>query len=84
MNPKEKLLFDIGIASFVEVELAEYLDTHPNDQKAMEYYNHYTRLKKQMTKDFSAKYYPLTMDLAEGITEWKWGSAPLPWEGVCG
>ena len=45
MNSEEKKLHDIGIADFVLTDLMLYLDTHPSDQKAMEYFNHYARSK---------------------------------------
>ena len=83
MNQKEQLLKGIGIVSFVVVELGLYLDTHPNDRNALEYFNHYSRIRNQMTREFSMKYYPLTMDMAEGGRDWRWGAAPLPWEGGC-
>ena len=84
MSNQEKLLRDIGIVDFVLVELMEYLDTHPHDCNAMEYFNHYARIKNQMSKEFARKYYPLTKELAESEKEWRWGMAPLPWEGACG
>ena len=84
MSHKEQLLKDIGIVDFVLVELVQYLDTHPFDRNAMEYFNHYSRMKNQMEKEFSQKYFPLRKDLAESNKEWRWGMAPLPWEGVCG
>ena len=84
MNQKEQLLTNIGIVSFTMVDLALYLDTHPYDAKAMEYYNHYNKLYKQFMKEFSQKFYPLTMAEADSNREWRWGAAPLPWEGVCG
>ena len=77
MGDKEQLLHDIGIVGFVLVELALYLDTHPFDRDAMEYFNHYSRIKQQMTN------YPLTLGMAESGKEWRWGAAPLPWEGEC-
>lgn len=83
MGTKEQLLQDINIVSFVLIELGLYLDTHPFDRNAMEYFNHYARIKHQMTKEFSMKYYPLTMDMTESSKEWRWGTAPLPWEGGC-
>jgi len=49
----------------------------------MEYFNHYTRIKTQMEREFSREYYPLRKDLAESNKEWRWGNAPLPWEGGC-
>lgn len=83
MNHKEELLMDIGIVSFTMVELALFLDTHPNDRTAMEYFNHYVRIKNQLEKEFSLKYYPLNISMAESNKEWRWGMAPMPWEGGC-
>ncbi len=83
MGNKEQLLNDIGIVSFVLTELALYLDTHPLDCNAMEYFSHYNRIRHQMVKEFSVKYYPLTLDMADSNKEWRWGMAPLPWEGEC-
>lgn len=84
MSGKEQMLNDISVLDFVLVELTLYLDTHPCDRNAIEYFNYYSRIKNQMTKEFSQKYFPLTKDLAESNKEWRWGDAPLPWEGACG
>ena len=35
MREREQLLRDIGIADFVLIELALYLDTHPQDRKSV-------------------------------------------------
>ena len=83
-NNKEQLLRDIGIVGFVLTDLTLYLDTHPHDRNAMEYFNHYNRIRHQMEKEFSMKYFPLTTNMAESNKEWRWGMAPLPWEGECG
>lgn len=84
MSQKEQMLKDIGMVDFALVELALYLDTHPFDRAAMEYFNHYNRIKNQMEREFSQRFYPLTKDYADSNKEWRWGMAPLPWEGVCG
>ena len=83
-SERERMLENIGMVDFVVVEMTEYLDTHPDDRNALEYFNHYSRMKNQMVKEFSQKYFPLTKDLAESNKEWRWGAAPLPWEGACG
>lgn len=82
-NNQQTMLNDIGIIDFTLVDLMLFLDTHPDDKEAMEYFNHYAKIKDKMVKDFSMMYYPLTKDLAESTTEWRWGAAPLPWEGGC-
>lgn len=78
-----RMLKDISIVDFVLVDLSLYLDTHPFDQEAMEYFNHYVRIKNKMSQDFSMRFFPLTLDQAESKKEWRWGAAPLPWEGEC-
>lgn len=83
MNQREQLMHNIGIVSFVLVDLGEYLDTHPNDSKALDYFNHYSRIKQQMEREFSIKFHPLKMELSDCGKEWMWGLAPLPWEGEC-
>ena len=72
MGNREQLLRDIGIADFMVTELV------------LEYFNHYNRIKNQMEKEFSQKYFPLNVGLTECSKEWSWGAAPLPWEGECG
>lgn len=75
-----RMLRDISIIDFALVDLNEYLDTHPFDKQAMEYFNHYARIKNQMAKEFSMRYYPLTTDLSADTREWNWVLSPMPWE----
>ena len=82
MTQKEQRLKDIGILDFVLVELTLYLDTHPCDRNALEYFNHYSKIKMKMEKEFSQMYFPLKKDLAESDKEWRWGTAPSPWEAA--
>ena len=82
-NDMQCMLNDIGIVDFTLVDLMLYLDTHPTCKEAMEYFNHYAKVKNKMMKEFSMLYFPLTKDLAESTTEWRWGNAPLPWERSC-
>lgn len=44
MGNKEQMLRDIGILDFTVVELTLFLDTHPKDCDAMEYFNYYLSL----------------------------------------
>ena len=83
-SEQENMLHDIGVVDFVTVEMAEYLDTHPIDREAMEYFNHYMRMKNQMMRDYAGKYGPLSLSVADNsCKEWKWALQPMPWEGGC-
>ena len=82
-NDMQCMLNDIGIVDFTLVDLMLYLDTHPTCKEAMEYYNHYAKVKNKMMKELSMLYFPLTKEYAESTMEWRWGNASLPWEGGC-
>ncbi len=83
MIGKEQMLKDICVVDFTIVDLMLYLDTHPYDCEAMEMCNHYMKVKMDLCKEFSQSCFPITKDLAESNQEWRWGMAPLPWEGEC-
>ena len=83
MSRMEQMLRDISIIDFTVVDLSLYLDTHPDDHTALEYFNHYNRINHQMKKEFSKLYYPLSLQYADGNDDFRWATAPMPWEGVC-
>ena len=82
MKSREQLLHEIGVVSFIVVELGLFLDTHPGDNSAQEHLKYYNRMLKQMKAEFANQYYPLCMESAEN-KEYGWNKAPLPWEGGC-
>lgn len=81
MSEKDALLYQISVLDFVTVDFAEYLDTHPNDKRALEYFTHYNMLKAKANEEFAAKYYPLNLASAVKCSDsFQWANAPLPWE----
>ncbi len=84
-NEQRRLLHEIGVISFVVTEMNLYLDTHPTDKDAMEYLNHYVRMKNKAMREYAMKYSPLRISDADGCpqSEWKWATEPWPWEGGC-
>lgn len=83
LNDQSRMLKDISIVSFTLVELTLYLDTHPYDKQAMDYFNHYSHIENQMKQEFATKYYPLNATHSQDTKEWSWALAPMPWEGGC-
>ena len=43
---QSQLLHWIDMVSFAVVEITEYLDTHPDDEEALKYFNHYADLRR--------------------------------------
>lgn len=82
---QKQLLNWIDIVSFAEVESSLYLDTHPTDKEAMEYFNHFSKLRKDALKEYSERFSPLTLDSVNCDEQyWKWVNDKWPWEkGGC-
>ena len=76
-----KLLEQIQAADFVLVELTLYLDTHPQDARALQQFNQYSEYSNQLKAIFVPRYGPLLQygNSPAGAT-WDWGSGPWPWQ----
>ena len=80
---KNQYLHEVNMAGFMMYEAVLYLDTHPCDAEAMEYY----RMAKEKYEEAVASYNehvgPLFMsDVTCGDT-FAWVDEPWPWEGGC-
>ena len=76
---KNDLLRKVQALSFAKVETELYLDTHPDSQQAMSYYeNILSELDEAMT-EYQNKYGPL---FAEGVVgdRWTWVEGTWPWQ----
>ncbi len=84
-NEQEKLLHDIRVLDFVVIEMSLYLDTHPTDRNAMEYFNHYNRMTNKAKKEYAEKFGPLMISQIDtsDCGGWDWAKLPMPWEGGC-
>ena len=78
---QSQLLHWIDMVSFAVVEITEYLDTHPDDEEALKYFNHYADLRRTALRAYAQNYTPLTIDTANPDNYWRWASDPWPWEG---
>lgn len=79
---REKLLCWIDMVSFSLVDITLYLDTHPQDQEAIEYFNNYSNMRNQAIREYTKLYGPLTLDMYHPDDCWTWNEMPMPWEGV--
>lgn len=82
ISEKNRMLKDISIVDFALVELTLYLDTHPFDKQAMDYFNHFARIKEQLMAEFASRYYPLSKDTSRDTKQWNWVLTPMPWESA--
>lgn len=75
---RELLMKNIMNYKFAIIELALYLDTHPNDEQALCLHNEYTKIYKDLTDKYQKIYGPLTIDYP--CNKWRWLEMPWPWE----
>lgn len=77
---QHELLKHISQVSFALVDTSLFLDTHPCDQKALEYYHTIRQQRKEAVDKYSRKYGPLLVDQVECDNYWTWVETPWPWE----
>ena len=77
-----ELMNALNEVSFAINDMVLYLDTHPNDDRALEDMRRLVERRKKYL-DIHTKYYgPLTVDCTAdgGNDSWAWILQPWPWE----
>lgn len=77
-NSCEELMRAIMEADFFAVDLKLYLDTHPNDSRALEMYREAVRQAKACKAAFEDSFYPLTAYSAGDKGCWDWSDGNFP------
>lgn len=75
-----KLVYQTGFA-MDDVNL--FLDTHPCDQNALNYYQYVSRLRSEAMAAYQAQCGPLMVDQVKSCDYWNWVDDKWPWEGGC-
>ncbi|TLS35469.1 spore coat protein CotJB [Pseudalkalibacillus caeni] len=66
---------------FAMMELTLYLDTHPDDSKAIEQYNEYSEKRKDLKQKVEEEYGPLMLkEKNNKENQWEWSQGPWPWQ----
>ena len=76
---REDMLHQIKCYNFAIIELALYLDTHPNDERALCLHNNYSKTLKELKDKYQKVYGPLSIYYP--CNKWRWLEEPWPWEG---
>ena len=79
-NERDELLNYIYTAGFAVDDTVLYLDTHPTDKVALQYYHKYNAIRQQAVKEYNTYFGPLTDESVESTTKWTWVEEPWPWE----
>jgi spore coat protein JB len=77
---KEKLI-KLMAEEFTAIELNLYLDTHPQDKRALELYNETVERLYALLEDYERHYGPISnFGLSPSSYPWQWIEEPWPWE----
>ena len=80
---RKQLLEYIDSISLSLVDTALFLDTHPDDSKALDYFERLISLRFQATKEYTMRFGPLMHTNVNNKNKWTWVNDPWPWEGRC-
>lgn len=81
MNEQADMLTNIDALDFATIDLDLYLDTNPNDKKAIELFNQYRKQKEELLKQYENQYGPIVLSSdALNTYPWAWDNRPWPWE----
>lgn len=75
------MLKEVMAADFTLIELNLYLDTHPDDQRAIALFNCNVQRAKMIRENYERLYGPLTPAFSGSTAPWQWIESPWPWEG---
>ena len=76
---REEMMKKIREYNFAIIELGLYLDTHPEDQKAICLHKEYAKNLKDLKEKYQKVYGPLTIYFP--CNKWRWIEEKWPWEG---
>lgn len=80
MTEQQQLMRDVQIVSFLLKDAELFLDTHPDDAQALNFYDYYNQLLAALTRDYEQRFGPLNTCAAAGGDRWRWIDEPWPWE----
>ena len=75
---REEMAEKIKAYSFAITDISLYLDTHPEDEKALCLHKNYCKRAKELKDMYQKMYGPLTINYP--CKKWRWLEEPWPWE----
>jgi spore coat protein JB len=75
-----EMLKELQALEFTALDLHLYLNTHPNDQRALADYSRAIREAARVKNIYAVSYGPLMAEDNVNQACWKWIEEPWPWE----
>ena len=77
---KEKLMKEIQEVGFALVDLNLFLDSHPDNKLALDFFEDMQIKYAQLQADYEMEFGPLTAFDTNTEQGWSWIQNPWPWE----
>lgn len=77
---RNDLMRRVQMLSFVLVDAGLYLDTHPTDKAALNFFNKYNALYMSARAEYEKSYGPLSIAGTNDTNSWSWIDEPWPWQ----
>ena len=78
-NEQRNMLKALQALSFALIDTALFLDTHPNNQRALEFYRKTSEAYRVLKEQYTSRYGTFSMADAAGES-WEWINEPWPWQ----
>ena len=75
---RSEMMMQLRAYKFSIIELGLYLDTHPDDEKALCLHKEYCKKAKELSDKYQKMFGPLTIYYP--CKKWRWLEEPWPWE----
>ena len=80
MNDKQRALKRVQMYSFACLEAHLFLNTHPNNRQALDYYRNMKEQYDKFRAEYVARYGMLQpSDIGENAERWNWVDGQWPW-----
>lgn len=76
---RSELLQKLQTYGFAALEASLFLDTHPENKEAFQYYLEVNNTRRKLQDEFAHKYGPIRAE-DEIWEQWNWVDSPWPWE----
>ncbi len=81
MSEQKKMMEAVYTNGFALDEARLFLDTHPTDHQALEFYRRKAALYRQALEAYEEKFGPIRPENGAIDGHWGWAEGPWPWEG---
>lgn len=81
MSEREKMMQAVYTNGFAADDARLFLDTHPKNREALDYYKKKMELYLRARDRYEEKYGPISVENAAIGDRWGWAEERWPWEG---